>query len=96
MLGVIVKATIKPNANAAFEAAAGKFAKAVRVNEPGNHLFAIHRTDDPAVYIFLERYENEAAIEAHRESSHYKELRPTLDRFFAAPLEIKRMREVEI
>jgi quinol monooxygenase YgiN len=41
--------------------------------EPGCYEFIVHRSlSDPRHYILYERYENEAALEAHRETDHFK------------------------
>ena len=41
--------------------------------EEGNALYAIYQSDsDPNVIILHERYKDERAAEAHRQSAHYK------------------------
>jgi quinol monooxygenase YgiN len=94
MLGVIATLTIKPGTNAAFEATMGQLAAKVRADEPGNKLYALHKTDDPNVYIMLERYENQAALEAHRAAPHFKELGRKLGDYLAGRPEVKVMEEV--
>ena len=40
--------------------------------EPGCHRFDVYqRKDDPYQFELVELYENEAAIDAHRQSTHY-------------------------
>jgi quinol monooxygenase YgiN len=42
--------------------------------EPGNLFYQPHRDpDDPRVFVFYEQYEDEAALEAHRASDHFKQ-----------------------
>ncbi|MGE0660710.1 MAG: putative quinol monooxygenase [Reyranellaceae bacterium] len=94
MLGVIATLRIKPGANAEFEKAMGELQKAVRANEPGNKLYVLHKTDDPTVYVMLERYENQAALEAHRASTHFKTLGAALGPHMAGRPEVKIMEEV--
>jgi len=74
MLGVIAKLTIKPGANADFEAAMKALQARVQADEPGNKLYALHKTDDANVYVMLERYDDQAALTAHRAAPHFKEL----------------------
>ena len=95
MIGVIATLTIKPGTNADFEATVGKLAAAVRANEPGNKLYALHRTEDATIYVFLERYDDEAALAAHRAAPHFKELGRKLGDYMAKPPEVKRMAEVD-
>ena len=94
MLGVIATLRIKPGTNKEFEQAMGKLQEAVRANEPGNKLYVLHRTEDPTVYVMLERYENQAAIEAHRASAHFKDLGGKLGPYMAGRPEVKVMEEV--
>ena len=46
MLGVIAKLTIKPGTNADFEATMKALQAKVRADEPGNKLYAMHKTAD--------------------------------------------------
>ena len=94
MLGVIATLRIKPGANAEFEKAMGELQKAVRANEPGNKLYVLHQTDDPTVYVMLERYTDQAALEAHRASAHFKTLGGALGPHMAGRPEVKIMEEV--
>ncbi|SNC66577.1 Quinol monooxygenase YgiN [Hymenobacter gelipurpurascens] len=50
-------------------------AAAVRQHEPGNLLYVGHQDPkDPAHFLFYEQYANQAALDAHVASAHYKEL----------------------
>ncbi|HSH99351.1 MAG TPA: putative quinol monooxygenase [Reyranella sp.] len=94
MLGVIAKLTIKPGANADFEAAMKALQARVRSDEPGNKLYALHKTDDPNVYVMLERYDDQAALDAHRAAPHFKELGRKLGDYLAGRPEVQLMQEV--
>ena len=88
-IGIIARLSIQPGKNEEFEAIFGELEAAVRVGEPGNNFYACHRTDDANVYVVLEQYADEAALEAHRSSEHFKTIgaklgsvmagRPTLE-----------------
>jgi autoinducer 2-degrading protein len=44
--------------------------------EPGCHVFDIHQeVKDPALFMLIEVYADEAALDAHRQSSHYLQFR---------------------
>jgi quinol monooxygenase YgiN len=94
MIGVIATLKIKPGMNKQFEEIATKLVAAVRANEPGNKLYALHRTDDAETYIFLERYVDQAAIEAHRAQPHFKELGKKMGEFMAGRPDVKVLQEV--
>ncbi|TWT09643.1 putative quinol monooxygenase [Reyranella sp. CPCC 100927] len=94
MLGIIATLTIKPGTNKDFEDTMGKLAAAVRANEPGNKLYALHKTDDANVYVMLERYDDQAALEAHRAAPHFKELGRKLGDYLAGRPDVKVMQEV--
>lgn len=50
-------------------------ATAVREQEPGNLLYLGHQDPkDPTHFLFYEQYANQAALDAHVASSHYKQL----------------------
>jgi quinol monooxygenase YgiN len=83
MIGVIAKLVIKSGGNAAFEAALKPIVAKVRA-EPGNKLYALYRTPEDNGYILFERYDDEAALERHRASPHYEELRQMLTEHLAA------------
>jgi quinol monooxygenase YgiN len=57
--------------------------------EPGCHTFDVNRSkDDELTLVFYERYEDEAALDAHRETPHFKRyiengLRTIAERRFA-------------
>lgn len=50
-------------------------AAAVRANEPGNLLYVAHQDPkDPAHFLFYEQYTDQAALDDHVASAHYKDL----------------------
>jgi quinol monooxygenase YgiN len=73
MKAVIAKVTVQEGKAAELEAVAREMVKAVRENEPGNHLYRLCKTAEGG-YVFLEMYENDEAIGAHMRSPHMKTL----------------------
>ena len=94
MQTIVATLKIKPGMEKEFEAIAAELAAAVRKNEPGNKLYALHRSEDPQKYVFVERYDDEAAIEAHRASDHYKTLGRKMGPCMEGRPEILRLTEV--
>ena len=94
MLGVIARLTIKPGTNAEFEATMKALQAKVRADEPGNELYALHKTDDVNVYVMLERYQDQAALDAHRAAPHFRELGRKLGDYLAGRPQVQVMQEV--
>jgi len=91
---IVATLKVKPGGEDAFEAIARKLVVAVNSNEAGCMLYTLNKGDDPQTYVFMERYRDEAAVQAHRATEHYrnygKEMGAHLD---GAPV-ILRMKEV--
>ena len=95
MIGVIATLKVKDGQQADFEACAKRLVAAVRAHEPGCLTYALHRTDDPATYVFLERYKDQESIDAHRKTDHFRQIGREMGAFMDGPPEVKRMSEVE-
>jgi quinol monooxygenase YgiN len=89
MIAVIAKLPVKPGSEAEFEAAFLEMAAAVRENEPGNHLYELCKGEDG--YTVMELYADDAALEAHRNSEHFKAGGPKLGPHLAGRPEITRL-----
>ena len=96
MIGVIAKLTIKPGTNADFEATMKALQAKVHADEPGNKLYALHKTGDVNVYVMLERYQDQAALEAHRAAPHFKELGRKLGDYLAGRPDVQVVHNVEV
>jgi len=94
MIGVITRLTVKAGANAAFEAAMQPIIAKVRSDEPGNKLCALYKLPDANGYILLQRYDDEAALETHRATPHFQELRLMLVDHLASRPDAQVMQEV--
>ena len=95
MLGIVATIKVKPGTGAQFEATAKELVAQVRANEPGCELYALHRGEAPDTYVFLERYVDEAAVEAHRQTDYFKSIGRKMGEFMAGRPEILRLTEVE-
>ena len=71
MIAITAKIPVKPGSEAEFEKAMLAMAEQVRANEPGNKLYTLCKGEDGA-YVVMELYDDAAAVEAHRNSDHYK------------------------
>jgi quinol monooxygenase YgiN len=89
-IGVIATLTVAEGKNADFEAVFAEMAQGVRANEPGNEFYALTRSrSNPQVYRVLERYADQAALDAHGASDHFKAAGPKLAPCLAAAPEIE-------
>ena len=95
MLGVVATIKVKPGTGAQFEAVAKDLVAQVQANEPGCKLYALHRAEAADTYVFLERYVDQAAVEAHRKTDYFKALGRKMGEFRAGPPEIARLTEVD-
>ncbi|MEI9991402.1 MAG: putative quinol monooxygenase [Rhizomicrobium sp.] len=76
-IGVIATIKIKEGTNEAFETAAKGLMAAVRANEPGNEIYRFCKAD-ATTYVVMEIYADQAALDAHRNSDHFKSIGATL------------------
>ncbi len=96
MLGVVAKITVKPGMEKEFETVAMELVTKVNANEPGCKLYRLHRlSDTPNVYVFMERYTDQAAVEAHRATDYFKALGRKMGEYMEGRAEVMRMAEVE-
>ncbi len=72
-IGVIARLKIQDGKNGEFEGIFARLAEAVRANEPGNNFYALHRSrDDANTYVVMEQYKDQAALDVHGNSEHFK------------------------
>jgi quinol monooxygenase YgiN len=95
MLGIVATIKVKPGAGASFEALARELVAKVRANESGCKLYALHRAEAPDTYVFLERYVDQAAVEAHRQTDYFKSIGRSMGQFMAGPPDVQRLTEVD-
>lgn len=68
MLAFVASLSVKEELVEDFKAAMTEVMPKVR-EEPGNHMYIGHQSpEDPTRFVFYEQYEDQAAIEAHREN----------------------------
>ena len=94
MISVVAKIPVKEGANADFEAVAKKLVAAVAENEPNCMMYELHKTEDPQIYLFVERYTDWDAIENHRKSDHFRSLGKEMGAHMAGAPEIVRGEQI--
>jgi len=89
-IGVIATLQVQDGKGAELEAVFGELAPQVRANEPGNKLYVLHKSrEDANTYVVMEIYDDQAAIEAHRSSDHFKAAGPKLGACLAGRPDVK-------
>jgi quinol monooxygenase YgiN len=94
MIGVVATLKIKAGQEAAFEAVAKELVEKVNANEQGCLLYRLHRADEPQTYVFMDRYADQAAVEAHRATPYFKELGRKMGDHMDGKPQILRLKEV--
>ena len=91
MLAAIAPLRAKEGSEADFLAIAQEMAVAVNANEEGCLSYEIFQGDNPQTFIFIERYRDEAATEAHRNSDHFKTIGARMGPFMAGRPDVQRL-----
>lgn len=94
MIGIIATLKTQPGHEAAFEELAKALVAAVNANEPGCLLYTLFKAEEPSTYVFLERYQDEAALQAHRSSAYMKDLGRRMGDHMDGRAQVVRLREV--
>lgn len=95
MLGVVATIKVKPGMEREFEAVAKELVAKVNAGEPGCTLYALHHAETPGTYVFMERYRDQAAVDAHRAADHFRTLGRKMGEYMDGKPEVLRLREVE-
>lgn len=94
---VLVRFFAKPGAEARVESILRTMVRATR-QEPGCRrydLFRVPAAESDAVFALVERYADEAAVLAHRETPHYKAYRANIVELLAQPIEVIRLEPLD-
>ncbi|WP_447760297.1 putative quinol monooxygenase [Sphingopyxis panaciterrae] len=90
-IGIIATLRVQPGKEEEFEAVFAELAPAVAANEPGNSYYRLFRGDEAGVYKVMECYDDEAAVDAHRASDHFRTIGARLGPCLAGAPEIEKL-----
>lgn len=83
-IGVTAKLKVQAGKNQEFEAVFKQLVAAVQANEEGCLLYALHQSrEDAQTYVVLEQYADEAALQAHGKTDHYRKFGKEMAAFMA-------------
>ncbi|HWA63255.1 MAG TPA: putative quinol monooxygenase [Caulobacteraceae bacterium] len=89
-IGVLATVTVAEGQGETFETLFAAQAAKVRANEPANRLYQLLRSrKTPGVYVVMEIYDDDAALDAHRASAHMAEGRPKIGPLLAGPTQVE-------
>ena len=88
-IGVIATLRVQPGKEAEFEGVFAELAAAVNANEAGNSYYRLFKTGETGVYKVLECYDDQAALDAHRASDHFRGIGARLGPCLAGAPEIE-------
>jgi quinol monooxygenase YgiN len=94
MLGVVATIKIKDGKGAEFEKVATELVKKVNENEKGCLLYQLYHGEVPNTYVFMERYADQAAVEAHRGTEYFKTLGRAMGEFMDGKPVVQRFKQV--
>jgi len=94
MLATIATIKVKDGQGAEFEKVANELVKNVNEKEKGCLLYQLYHGEEPNTYVFMERYKDQAAIEEHRASDHYKTLGRAMGPFMDGKPALVRLKQV--
>jgi len=84
MRAIVAYLTAKPGMEAKFKEEMTAQAKRCLANEPGGLQFDVAQDPkEPARFVMLEVYKDDAAIKAHTDSEHFKNFRPVVGELVA-------------
>jgi len=93
MVGIIATLKIKEGSGADFLAVANQLVEKVNANEEGALYYDLYKEDD-TTYIFLERYKDQAAFDAHGKTDYYKTIGAQMGAFLTGAPDIKILQSV--
>jgi quinol monooxygenase YgiN len=78
-IGVIATLKVQPGKGGEFEQVFRDLAAQVSANEPGNKLYQVFKSRKEAdTYVVMEIYQDQAALDAHGKSDHFKAAGPKI------------------
>ncbi len=94
MIGLFVTIKLKDGKEQEFVDAAKQLLAEVTAKEKGCRLYVLFKGEPPLTYHFMERYADQAALDAHRATEHMKTIGPKMGACFDGRPQITRMIDV--
>ncbi len=78
MILIYIKVDVVKGKEADFEKLVAQVAEQSLQNEPGCHQYNLCKSTEDQNYVIFEKYENEEALEVHRNQAFFQEIGPKL------------------
>lgn len=88
MIALVAKLNVAAGKEAEFEKVMLALAEQVQTHEDGNHLYTLVKDDDG--YSVLELYDDDAALQTHMQSQHFRDAGAKFAGLMAGPPSLKR------
>ncbi|NIJ39282.1 quinol monooxygenase YgiN [Sphingopyxis panaciterrae] len=88
-IGIIATLRVQPGKETEFETIFAELAAAVNANEAGNSYYRLFKSEAAGAYKVLECYDDQAALDAHRASDHFRSIGAQLGPCLAGAPEIE-------
>ena len=93
MIGIVATLKIKEGSGSEFEAIASQLVEKVNANEDGVVYYDLFKQDE-TTYVFLEKYKDQEAKNAHGKTHYFRELGAQMGPFMAGAPEIKVLQSI--
>ena len=93
MIGIVATLKIKEGSGSDFEAVATELVEKVNANEEGVVYYDLYKQDE-TTYVFLERYKDQEAQDAHGKTDYFRELGAKMGAFMAGAPDIQVLQSV--
>ncbi|EAF0250442.1 antibiotic biosynthesis monooxygenase [Listeria monocytogenes] len=95
MLHIQAKVQVKPDLVAEFLVEVNLVIQG-SLSETGNHGYElVHSVENANIFYILEKWTDEAAIQFHNRTEHYKRFKKNVPAFLAMPIEVELLAPVE-
>ena len=95
MIGIVAKLKVQQGKESEFEKVFLNLREGVLANEHGCKLYELYRMkDDPQTYVVMERYTDDAAVDQHRKTDHFRAAGKQFQSILAGPPEVTMLQAV--
>lgn len=95
MIGVVATLQVQPSKEVEFETHAKALVAQVNANEPGCVLYELFKSREANVYVFMEKYIDKAALDAHGKTDYFMAAQPKLGPCLTGAPDVKIYQAVE-
>lgn len=96
MMGIVATLKVKEGKEAVLEAEVKSMMATMETAEPGCLQFDMFtHSSEPGTYVMMERYADQAAVDAHMNSAHFQTLVKNLQDVLAGPPDVSILNAVE-